>query len=123
MYNVNNTSKELQEGNIEIAILPIGSTEQHSQHLPLGTDWIIAKEISQRVAEKLTSKVYLLPGMPFGTSPCHSGFKGTVWIRPTTLFYFIPIFEKTFYMFIFLIPMIISLAFSAYLLIKKFLKG
>ncbi|MCD6592041.1 MAG: hypothetical protein J7K78_03395 [Thaumarchaeota archaeon] len=41
----------------------------------------------------------------------------------TTLFYFIPIFEKTFYIFIFLIPMIISLAFSAYLLIKKFLKG
>jgi len=89
MYNVYNTSKELQEGNVETAILPIGSTEQHSQHLPLGTDWIIAKAISKRVAEKLTSKVYLLPGMPFGTSPCHSGFKGTVWIRPTTLFYFI----------------------------------
>ena len=86
-YNVNNTSKELQESKVEMAILPIGSVEQHSLHLPLGTDWIIAREISWRVAEKLNA--YLLPAMPFGTSLCHSGFSGTVWIRPMTLFNFV----------------------------------
>ena len=42
MYDVNNTSEELQEGKVEMAILPIGSVEQCSLHLPLGADWIIA---------------------------------------------------------------------------------
>jgi len=87
VYDASNTFKELQESKVKIAILPVGSVEQHSLHLPLGTDWIIAKEISQRVAEQLD--VYLLPAMPFGTSPCHGGLSGTVWIRPMTLFNFI----------------------------------
>jgi creatinine amidohydrolase/Fe(II)-dependent formamide hydrolase-like protein len=36
-----------------VAILPIGSTEQHGPHLPTGTDHIIGWEVARRAAEKL----------------------------------------------------------------------
>jgi len=35
-----------------VCIVPIGVIEKHGQHLPLGTDVLIAREISRRAAEK-----------------------------------------------------------------------
>lgn len=31
-------------------VLPIGSVEQHGPHLPLGTDWMVVRELCRRVA-------------------------------------------------------------------------
>jgi len=47
----------------KVTILPIGSTEYHGGHLPLETDWLIAKALSERIKEQLTDsiKVFLLP--------------------------------------------------------------
>ncbi len=36
-----------------VVILPVGAVEQHGYHLPLGTDWIMATEISRRAAERV----------------------------------------------------------------------
>lgn len=87
MYSVENTSIELKESKIDMAILPVGSIEQHGRHLPLGTDWMIAQEVSRRVASRVDG--YLLPAMPFTSSSCHRGSAGTVWLRETTLFNFV----------------------------------
>ncbi len=49
-----------------VAILPLGATEQHGHHLPLGTDTILAEHFAVRVAEATGATV--LPAMPFGYS-------------------------------------------------------
>ena len=38
---------------LDIAILPVGSTEQHGPHLPMATDSLHTVEILERVAKRL----------------------------------------------------------------------
>ena len=64
-------------------MLPIGSIEQHSRHLPLGTDWIAATALAHRVARELGAIV--LPALPVSMGRCHKPMAGTVWLRPMTL--------------------------------------
>lgn len=56
-----------------IVVLPIGSTEQHGEHLPLITDALIADAISRRALAVVDtpSPVVLAPLMPFGSSHHH----------------------------------------------------
>jgi creatinine amidohydrolase len=84
MLSWENTSPEIGEARPEIAIIPIGAIEQHSAHLPVGTDFLIAKALAQRVAAQLGS-CYLLPALPYSCSREHCDFAGTVWMRPSTL--------------------------------------
>ena len=50
LYDWTATSRTLKTANVEIAVLPIGAIEQHSIHLPLGTDWLAAEAVGRRVA-------------------------------------------------------------------------
>lgn len=59
-----------------VAILPLGATEQHGHHLPLGTDIILAKGISKKIAEQ--TGALLLPTMPFGYSWVWRDIPGTI---------------------------------------------
>ena len=65
-----------------IAILPVGSTEQHGPANPLGTDFLIAKAIAEEAAKR--TRVLCLPTVPFGVSPHHKQFWGTIFISPRT---------------------------------------
>jgi creatinine amidohydrolase len=67
----------------DLVILPVGSTEQHSSHLPLGTDFIIA-EAYAREASKRTG-VLCLPTIPIGDSAEHRRFPGTMFVSSETL--------------------------------------
>jgi creatinine amidohydrolase len=60
----------------DIVLFPTGSTEQHGKHLAEDNDAFTALEISKRVAEK--TGVLVAPVMPFGYSPHHMGFPGTI---------------------------------------------
>ncbi|WP_370132508.1 creatininase family protein [Streptacidiphilus sp. EB103A] len=66
-----------------VAVLPIGSFEQHGPHLPLSTDSIIAGAVAQAVAR--TYDLLLLPPLTFGCSQEHAKWPGTVSIRASTL--------------------------------------
>lgn len=71
-----------------VMIIPVGSTEQHGLHLPLGVDIIIPNEIAKRVAEK--SDVVVAPSISWGykPQPGSSGgadFPGTCSLDGTTL--------------------------------------
>ena len=69
--------------NSDMVIIPLGSTEQHGPHLPLGSDFYqafaMAKEISKR------TQVVVAPFLLVGYSEYHSGFQGTLSIKPETM--------------------------------------
>lgn len=69
----------------DVAILPVGSHEQHGPHLPLVTDTIIAATVARAIAESYAG-LWLLPPVCFGCSHEHAGFRGTVSIRAATLY-------------------------------------
>ena len=63
-------------------ILPCGSVEQHGPHLPTGTDTLAANIIAHAVAERMDGLV--LPATPFGVTPMHMPFEGTITLTPDT---------------------------------------
>ena len=56
----------------QIAIIPVGSIEQHGPHLPISTDSDIVTEISSRFSEKING--ILLPTINYGISDEHFPF-------------------------------------------------
>jgi len=64
-------------------ILPIGSTEQHSYWLPLGTDSMVAIALAEEAAQK--AGVLVAPPIWMGWSPHHMALPGTISIRPEIL--------------------------------------
>jgi creatinine amidohydrolase len=77
------TSADEAERGATVALLPVGSFEQHGDHLPLATDTIVACVIAKRLAA--TYNVLLLPPVTISCSHEHEGFEGTVSISPRTL--------------------------------------
>lgn len=64
------------------AVLPVGANEQHGPHLPLATDTILADHFGQELAKALEAG--LLPALPFLQSYEHTGFRGSLSLRPET---------------------------------------
>ncbi len=65
------------------AVVVAGSVEQHGPHLPLGTDWLAALGIGERVAQLLGAPLALLS--PVGVAPYHGSWPGSLSLRPETL--------------------------------------
>lgn len=70
-----------------VAIVPVGSTEQHGQHLPTGTDAILADEIAHLGAERVGDDIPVVVTPPIwtGYSPHHRPFGGTITLGSETL--------------------------------------
>ncbi len=58
-------------------LVPLGATEQHGPHLPIGTDTVIATAWAEAVAARLTG-VLVAPTIPYGASGEHQAFAGTL---------------------------------------------
>jgi creatinine amidohydrolase len=56
----------------QIAIIPVGSIEQHGPHLPISTDSDIVTEIAMKLSEKING--ILLPTINYGISNEHFPF-------------------------------------------------
>ena len=67
----------------DIALLPVGSNEQHGPQNPLGTDHLIAKALAEEAAKQ--TGVVCLPVIPFGVSSHHKQFWGTIHVSPKAL--------------------------------------
>ncbi len=64
----------------DLAILPVGSNEQHGPQNPLGTDHLIAKALAEETAKR--TGVVCLQVVPFGVSSHHKQLWGTIYISP-----------------------------------------
>src|SRR5688572_27292178 len=62
-----------------VVLLPVGSVEQHGRHMPLATDHITAERIA--LLTEARHDVILAPTLPYGISPHHRQFWGTIWLR------------------------------------------
>lgn len=78
------TVDEILAKDPELAIIPVGSLEQHGAHLPVMTDWAIAMELGKRVAERMDA--FLIPALPISTNREQMGKKGSVWMEPVTFY-------------------------------------
>ena len=71
-----------------IAVLPIGSCEQHGPHLPLGSDTYFIYEVSRRgveAAEAQAGGPVALVFPPVWYSNGNQWAPGEVWLRPSTI--------------------------------------
>jgi len=64
-------------------VVPIGSTEQHGPHLPLGVDAYQAKDVAEGVAER--ADVIAAPPIWYGDAEHHMAFPGTVALSSETV--------------------------------------
>lgn len=69
-----------------VAVLCVGSCEQHSLHLPLGTDAMLVEGVAEDAAKLARTRVVLLPVQKIGYSPHHRGFKGCITLSQETMF-------------------------------------
>ncbi len=71
-------------GGATTVILPLGATEQHGPHLPLGTDTFRAAALAERLAAALPDTL-VAPTLPIGCSDEHTGFAGLLSLDHATL--------------------------------------
>ncbi|MGL4514770.1 MAG: creatininase family protein [Lacipirellulaceae bacterium] len=70
-----------------VAVLPVGATEQHGPHLPVGVDAAIVDTLVERVIAAAAAEVpfVVLPTVRVGKSDEHLAFPGTLSIGAETL--------------------------------------
>ncbi|SIQ73880.1 creatinine amidohydrolase [Haladaptatus litoreus] len=78
------TWTDADEIETNLALLPVGSTEQHGPHAPLGTDWLNAEAVADATAEAYDGDVVVAPPVPVGVSEEHRQFTGTLWVTEET---------------------------------------
>ena len=105
------TWTDVRDADVDVAFVPIGSTEQHGPHAPLGTDTLTAVAVAEAAATAYGSgdgepaaavesddrdgdadegrgdggergDAVVTPAVPIGVSEEHRAFDGTMWVRP-----------------------------------------
>jgi len=100
MHLAESTWTEVRDADVDVAFLPVGSTEQHGPHAPLATDALTATAVVEAAAamygdaagEGSTSEdgtasrgeALVTPTVPVGVSEEHRAFDGTMWVSPDT---------------------------------------
>lgn len=75
---------DARDADTNLAVLPVGSTEQHGPHAPLGTDTLIADAIAEAGAAAYDGEVVIAPAIPIGIAEEHRAFAGSLWVSPDT---------------------------------------
>ena len=64
----------------ELALLPVGPPEAHGPHLPLGTDFLVARELCERAGQELSARgteCLIAPLLPYCLAEVAEPFPGT----------------------------------------------
>ena len=83
------TWTDVRDADVDVAVIPVGSTEQHGPHAPLGTDTLAAVAVAEAAVERYTAEfgdgaAVVTPPIPVGVAEEHRGFDGTMWVSPDT---------------------------------------
>lgn len=72
--------KAVGEQDGSVLVVPVGSVEQHGNHLPVATDTILVDAVAHLGAERVVDDVPIMMTPPFwsGFSPHHMSFGGTI---------------------------------------------
>ena len=70
---------------IKVALVPVGSCEQHGPNTTFATDAARAEAYAERLAERCGNKVVVFPCVNYGLSLHHMDFPGTVTLRVKTM--------------------------------------
>lgn len=71
----------------DMLLVPLGSTEQHGTHLPLGTDSYEALALASEISKR--TSIVVAPLVWVGYSEYHNGYPGTVSVSTDTLAQFL----------------------------------
>src|SRR5438105_9923696 len=71
-----------------LLVVPLGASEQHGPHLPVGTDSMLVEAVAERavVALRDSFPVVLAPTLPVGSSTHHIPFGGTLSMTSLSLY-------------------------------------
>ncbi|MEU4743341.1 creatininase family protein [Actinosynnema sp. NPDC023658] len=78
------TTEDVRTRAATVAVLPVGSHEQHGPYLPLSTDTVVACTVARAIAD--AHPVQLLPPITISCSHEHAAWPGTVSISARTLY-------------------------------------
>ena len=81
------TWTDVRDADADAALLPVGSTEQHGPHAPLGVDAMTAEAVAEAGAERYADgdrEALVGPTIPVGVAEEHRAFDGTLWVSPDT---------------------------------------
>lgn len=78
------TWTDAKQAETDLAVLPVGSTEQHGPHAPLGTDVVTARAVATAGVEAYGGDTVVAPAVPVGVAAEHRQFPGTLWVSPDT---------------------------------------
>ncbi|MFC7069148.1 creatininase family protein [Halobaculum lipolyticum] len=84
------TWTEVRDADVAAALLPVGSTEQHGPHAPLGTDSLTARAVADAAAATWADAagrdgdLLVAPPVHVGVAEEHRAFDGTLWVSPDT---------------------------------------
>ena len=80
------TRREFREAmdaeKIKAGVIPVGSNEQHLEHLPMEFDMAAVTHMAVEAAKRLYPQVVVTIPMVIGISEHHMGFKGTMTAKP-----------------------------------------
>jgi creatinine amidohydrolase len=65
-------------------LVPVGALEQHGDHLPLSTDWLLAEHVCLSAAAQAERDAVVTPPLWTGLSPHHLRFGATVTLSSST---------------------------------------
>jgi len=84
------TWTDVRDADIDVAFVPVGSTEQHGPHAPLGTDTLNAVAVAEAArgglrggGDRIVRRRCRYPPIPVGVAES-TAFDGTMWISPDT---------------------------------------
>lgn len=78
------TGRLFKERKYTKAVLAVGSTEYHGEHLPYGTDTLVAEHLAREVTSRIDGML-MLPPLPFGMSHHYSSFPIAITLSTETL--------------------------------------
>ncbi|MFB6101408.1 MAG: creatininase family protein [Haloplanus sp.] len=84
MHLTDVTWTDVRDADTDLALLPVGSTEQHGPHAPLGTDAFNAEAVAEAGANRYDGTAAVAPTVPVGIAEEHRDFAGTLWVSPDT---------------------------------------